>query len=49
MLCDLDIPREKMGKLFANSGDFDQIPHSMASYLDLHCLLITPFILIKMG
>ena len=27
-----------MAKLFANSGDPDQTPHSAAFYLDLHCL-----------
>ena len=26
--CDLDIPKEKMPELFANSGDPDQMPHS---------------------
>ena len=30
-----------MAKLFANSGDPDQMPHSVASDLGLHCLLIT--------
>ena len=30
-----------MIKLFANSGDPDQTPHSAASVLGLHCLLIT--------
>ena len=30
-----------MAKLFANSGDPDQTPHSAASDLGLHCLLIT--------
>ena len=30
-----------MGKLFANNGDPDQTPHSAASDLGLHCLLIT--------
>ena len=33
--CDLGIPREKMAKLFANSGDPDQMLHSD---LGLHCL-----------
>ena len=28
----------KMAKLFANSGDPDQMPHSAASDLGLHCL-----------
>ena len=31
----------KMTKLFANSGDFDQMPRSAASDLRLHCLSIT--------
>ena len=30
-----------MVELFANSGDPDQTPHSVASDLGLHCLLIT--------
>ena len=30
-----------MTKLFANSGDPDQMPHSVASDLGLHCLPIT--------
>ena len=30
-----------MVKLFANSGDPDQMPHSVASDLGLHCLPIT--------
>ena len=30
-----------MARLFANSGDPDQMPHSAASDLDLHCLPIT--------
>ena len=30
-----------MAKLFANSGDADQMPHSAASDLGLHCLPIT--------
>ena len=30
-----------MAKLFANSGDPDQTPHSVASDLGLHCLPIT--------
>ena len=29
-----------MAKLFANSGDPDQVPCSAASDLGLHCLLI---------
>ena len=32
---------EEMAKLFANSGDPDQTPHSAVSDLDLHCLPIT--------
>ena len=30
-----------MTELFANSGDPDQTPRSVASYLGLHCLSIT--------
>ena len=30
-----------MAKLFANNGDPDQMPHSVASDLGLHCLPIT--------
>ena len=30
-----------MGKLFSNSEDPDQTPHSAASDLDLHCLPVT--------
>ena len=30
-----------MAKLFANSGDLDQTPRSVASDLGLHCLTIT--------
>ena len=30
-----------MAKLFANSGDPDQMPRSVASDLGLHCLPIT--------
>ena len=30
-----------MVELFANSGDPDQMPHSAASDLGLHCLPIT--------
>ena len=30
-----------MVEMFANSGDPDQMPHSAASDLGLHCLLIT--------
>ena len=32
----------KIAKLFANSGDPDQMQHCAASDLGLHCLLITP-------
>ena len=32
-----------MAKLFAKSGDPDQMPHSVASDLGLHCLPITLF------
>ena len=39
-LCDLNI-LEKMVELFANRGDTDQILHSAASDLGLHCLPIT--------
>ena len=31
----------QMTELFANSGDLDQMPHSAASDLGLHCLPIT--------
>ena len=41
-LCNLDIPREKLARLFANSGDPDQMLHSAASDLSLHCLPFTP-------
>ena len=30
-----------MAKLFANSGDLNQMTHSVASDLSLHCLPIT--------
>ena len=30
-----------MAQIFANSGDPDQMPHSVASDLGLHCLAIT--------
>ena len=30
-----------MAELFANSGDSDETPHSAASDLGLHCLLVT--------
>ena len=32
---------KKMAKLFANSGDPDQTPHSEASDLGLYCLPVT--------
>ena len=35
-----------MAKLFANSGDPDQMPRSAASDLDLHCL---PFTLLRVS
>ena len=35
-----------MAKLFANSGDLDQMPHSVASDLGLHCL---PFTLLRVS
>ena len=40
-LRDLHIFREKWLKLYANSGDPDQMAHSAASDLGLHCLSIT--------
>ena len=40
-LSDLHFPREKMAKLYANSGDPDQTLHSVASDLGLHCVPIT--------
>ena len=42
-LCALDIPREKMAKLFGKSGYPDQTPHSAASDLGLHCLPVNLF------
>ena len=33
--------KRKMAKLFANSGDPDQMPQNAASDLGLHCLPIT--------
>ena len=33
-----------MVQLFANSGDLDQMPHSAASDLGLHCLPVTPLV-----
>ena len=35
----------KTAKLFANSGDPDQMPHSVASDLGMHCLPITGILL----
>ena len=35
---EIQIFLRKMAKLFANSGDPDQMPHSAASDLGLHCL-----------
>ena len=32
---------KEKGKLFENSGDPDQMPYSVASNLDPHCLPIT--------
>ena len=40
-LCGLDIPGEKMAKVFANSGDPDQTPQNAASDPGLHYLLFT--------
>ena len=40
-ICDLDVPVEKIAKLFANSGDPDLMWHSLASDQGLHCLLVT--------
>ena len=40
-LYDMDITKEKMLELFANSGDPDQAPRSRASDLGLHCLQVT--------
>ena len=45
-MCDLDISREKMVELFANSGDPDQMPHSTASDMGLHYL---PFTLLEIS
>ena len=39
--CDLDIPREKMVELFANSGDPDQMPCFGVSRLQWVKALIT--------
>ena len=38
---DLEFSKRKMAKLFANSEDPDQMLHSAASDLGLHCLPIT--------
>ena len=38
--------KRKKAKLFANSGDPDQTPHSAASDLGLHCL---PFTLLRVS
>ena len=38
--------QKKMTKLFANSGDPDQMPRCAASDLDLHCL---PIILLRVS
>ena len=35
--------KRRMAKLFANSGDADQKPHSAASDQGLHCLPVTLF------
>ena len=40
-LYEIDILREKMVELFANSEDPNQTPRSAASDLGLHCLPIT--------
>ena len=39
--CDKKYSLRKIVKLFANSGDPDQMPHSVASDLSLHYLPIT--------
>ena len=41
MWCGLDIPGEKMAKVFANSEAPDPTPQNAAPDLGLHCLLIT--------
>ena len=41
-LYDRDSPREKSAKLFANSGDPDQSPHSAESHRGLNCVQL-PF------
>ena len=38
----------KKAKLFANSGDPDQTPHSAASDLGLHCLPVTHFLVARL-
>ena len=40
-LYDIDIPKEKMVELYANTGDPDQMLHSAASDLGLHWLTVT--------
>ena len=40
-LYDVEIPKEKMVELLANSGDPDQTPRSAASDRGLHCLPVT--------
>ena len=37
-LCDLDIPRNEMAKLFAKREDPDQMLYNASSDLNLHCL-----------
>ena len=41
-LCYLDVPREKMTQLFANSGDPDHSVASDLADLGMHCLPICP-------
>ena len=41
MYCIILNIQRKMVELFANCGDPDQMPHSAASDLGLHCLPIT--------
>ena len=40
-ISDLDIPREKMAELFANSGDINQTLQNGTSGMGLHCLSVT--------
>ena len=42
-LYDVDIPKEKMVELLANSEDPDQMPQSAASDLGLHYFQFTDF------